>query len=174
MLSATDTAYPLLKPNPSERELNEIFTPTLWELAFVGDRTREPAPTVGLLLLLKTFQRLGYFVRLDAIPASIVRHISKAAGYKDVPAGLSAYDSGTARNRHMVLVRSWLGVTPFGREARRVMVEASVWASRVREDLADIINTAIEELVRQRFELPAFSALMRAARTARATVNRGF
>lgn len=35
-------------------------------------------------------------------------------------------------------------------------------------------NTAIEELVRQRFELPAFSALMRAARTARATVNRGF
>jgi hypothetical protein len=60
----------------------------------------------------------------------------------------------------MVLVRSWLGVTPFGREARRVMVEASVRASRVREVLADIINTAIEELVRQRFELPAFSALL--------------
>jgi histone H3/H4 len=74
----------------------------------------------------------------------------------------------------MVLVRSWLGVTPFGREARRVMVEAGVRASRIREDLADIINTAIEELVRQRFELPAFSALIRAARTARATVNRGF
>jgi hypothetical protein len=54
------------------------------------------------------------------------------------------------------------------------MVEASVRASRVREDLADIINTAIEELVRQRFELPAFSALMRAVRTARVTVNRGF
>lgn len=54
------------------------------------------------------------------------------------------------------------------------MVEASVRASRVREDLADIINAAIEELVRRRFELPAFSALMRAARTARATVNRGF
>jgi len=122
MLSATDTAYPVLKASPSERELNDSFTPILWELAFVGDRTREPAPTVGLLLLLKTFQRLGYFVRLDAIPVSIVRHISKAAGYKDVPAGLSAYDSGTGRHRHMVLVRSWLGVTPFGREARRVMV----------------------------------------------------
>jgi hypothetical protein len=28
MLSATDTAYPLLKPNPSDRELNDVFTPT--------------------------------------------------------------------------------------------------------------------------------------------------
>jgi hypothetical protein len=29
MLSATGTAYPVLKPNPSDRELNDIFTPTL-------------------------------------------------------------------------------------------------------------------------------------------------
>ena len=84
MLSATDTAYPLLKPNPSERELIDIFTPSLWELAFVEERTREPVPTIGLLLLLKTFQRLGYFVRLDAVPALIVRHISTAAGYEGV------------------------------------------------------------------------------------------
>ena len=54
----------------------------LWELAFVGDRTREPAPTVGLLLLLKTFQRLGYFVRLDTIPASIA--LRRAALVKTV------------------------------------------------------------------------------------------
>ena len=134
---------------------------------------REYSADCWPMLLLKTFQRLGYFVRLDAIPASIVRHISKAVGYEDVPAGLSAYDSGTD-NATWCWSDPWLGVTPFGREAQRVMVEASVRASRVREDLADIINTAIEELVRQRFELPAFSALMRAARTARATVNRGF
>ena len=174
MLSPRDTAYPVLKPNPSDRNLNELFSPNLWELAFAEERTREPAPTVGLLLLLKTFQLLGYFIRLDAIPASVVRHISKVAGYDSVPTGLAAYDASNARNRHMVMVRSWLGITPFGREARRVMIEASVQASRVREDLADIINTAIEELVHQKFELPAFSALLRAARTARATVNRGF
>lgn len=44
-------------------------------------------------------------------------------------------------------------------------------ASRVREDLADVINIAIEELLRRRFELPAFTTFFRAARTARATVN---
>jgi hypothetical protein len=54
------------------------------------------------------------------------------------------------------------------------MLKACVDISRVREDLADIVDFAIEELIRQKYELPAFSALLRAARTARATVNRGY
>ncbi len=53
------------------------------------------------------------------------------------------------------------------------MLKACVEASRIREDLADIINVAIEELVRQRYELPAFSTFLRAAITSRSTVNRG-
>jgi hypothetical protein len=43
----------------------------------------------------------------------------------------------------------------------------------VREDLADIIDFAIEELVRQRYELPSFPTLLKAAQKARTTVNRG-
>jgi hypothetical protein len=74
----------------------------------------------------------------------------------------------------MALVRSWMGVSAFDREALRIIVKACMEASRVREDLADIINVAIEELLRKRFELPGFTTLVRAARTARATVNRSF
>jgi len=37
MLSPSDTAYPVLKANPSARELTEIFTPTLFELAFAEE-----------------------------------------------------------------------------------------------------------------------------------------
>jgi hypothetical protein len=40
--------------------------------------------------------------------------------------------------------------------------------------LPDLINMAIEELIRQRFELPAFSTLLRIARTTRNTVNRRY
>jgi hypothetical protein len=47
MLSPSDTAYPVLKANPSARELTEIFTPTLFELAFAEERAREPVPMVG-------------------------------------------------------------------------------------------------------------------------------
>lgn len=41
------------------------------------------------------------------------------------------------------------------------MLKACVDIARVREDLAEIINLAIEELVRQRYELPGFSTLFR-------------
>ena len=68
----------------------------------------------------------------------------------------------------MDLVRFYLGVTPFADTARKLMLRTSLASSRVREDLADIVNMAIEELIRQRYELPGFSTLFRAARAARA------
>jgi len=40
------------------------------------------------------------------------------------------------------------------------------------EDLADIINVAIEELIRESFELPGFSTLHKEAKRGRAEVNR--
>jgi hypothetical protein len=48
----------------------------------------------------------------------------------------------------MALVRSYVGVTPFAEAAQKVMLRTCLASSRVREDLADIVNMAIEELVR--------------------------
>jgi len=64
MISPTDTAYRLLLTSPSARELMDAYTPGLFELKFAEERTRQAAPRVGLLVLLKTFQRLGYFVKV--------------------------------------------------------------------------------------------------------------
>ena len=68
MPSASDTAYPLLKADPTDKELAEVYTPTESELAFARRRTNQPVPRIGLLLLLKTFQRLGYFVTFATDP----------------------------------------------------------------------------------------------------------
>ena len=174
MISPADTAYPVLTASPPATELTEAYTPDLFELKFAEERTREAGPRVALLVLLKTFQRLGYFAQLAEVPQSIVRNIAQTVGYDLVPGGLDDYDQSTLRARHMALIRSWTGVSAFDREARKIVVRAAVEASRVREDLADIINIAIEELLRKRYELPAFSTLLRAARTARATVNRSY
>ena len=154
MISPTDTSYRLLPTSPSARELMDAYTPGLFELKFAEERTRQAAPRVGLLVLLKTFQRLGYFVKVASVPDSVIRQVSEAAGYDVVPQELDDYDRGTLRVRHMALVRSWMGVSAFDREALRIIVKACVEASRVREDLADIINVAIAELLRKRFELP--------------------
>jgi hypothetical protein len=174
MISPTDTAYPVLSASPSARELMDSFTPNLFELSFAEERTRQAASRVDLLVLLKTFQRLGYFVKLADVPLSILRKVAETAGYGLVPEGLDDYDQSTLRVRHMASVRSWMGVSAFDREALRIVVKSCVEASRVREDLADIINISIEELLRKRFELPGFTTLFRAARTARATVNRSY
>ena len=84
MPSASDSAYPRLKANPSATELGEIYTPNIFEPVFAEESTRKPALQVGLLFLLKTFQRLGYFVRCAEIPAAIISHVARCADYPDV------------------------------------------------------------------------------------------
>jgi hypothetical protein len=161
MPSASDTAYPLLKADPTDKELAEVYTPTESELAFARRRTNQPLPRVGLLLLLKTFQRLGYFVTFAQIPDPIVRHVAHCAGFPEVVKLLPTYDLSSVRDRHKILVRDYLGVIADGKAARKVIIQTCFQAARTREDLPDIINMAIEELIRQRYELPAFSALLR-------------
>lgn len=58
-----DTAYPRLKSSFSEKELNEIYTPTAEEFDLVHSLTRSTALRIAFLVLLKTFQRLGYLSR---------------------------------------------------------------------------------------------------------------
>ena len=71
----SDTAYPCLDINPTATEVAR-FTPTLAEIAFVHRRTRQAGPRLALLVLLKTFQRLGYVVPLGQVPTAIVEHLA--------------------------------------------------------------------------------------------------
>jgi hypothetical protein len=94
-----DTAYPRLKPNPSAKELDEVYTPNLFEGGWVEQRTREQVPRIGRLVLLKTFQRLGYFVMVNEVPKLIFQHVAQCAGYDAVPDGLDFYDASSVRRR---------------------------------------------------------------------------
>jgi hypothetical protein len=103
-----------------------------------------------------------------------VARVVSAAGLAGVADELAFYDSTSYRTRLMTLVRAFVGVAGYDRAARAVAVQASLAAARTRDDLADIVNAAIEDLVRRRYELPAFGTLLKIARTARAFVNRGY
>ena len=87
MLQISDTAYPRLKAHPTTRELESSFTPTLAELAFAAQHTRRPTSHVAWLVFLKTFQRLGYFVKLTAVPAVLLQHVAHAADFCIPPKG---------------------------------------------------------------------------------------
>ena len=177
MTTIADTVYPRLRASPDGAELVEAFTPTSEEVAFAAGRTRRPGPRLTLLVMLKTFQRLGYFPRSADVSPAIVAHIAAALGLEREPElGLATVDARASsyRSRLMALVRGHLGVAAYGSPARKVAARTAIEASRGRDDLADIVNAAIEELVRRRFELPAFGTLLKIARTARSLVNRGY
>ena len=108
------------------------------------------------------------------MPAPIVARVASAAGLAGVVDELASYDGTSYRTRLMTLVRAFVGVAGYDRAAWAVAVQASLAAARTRDDLADIVNAAIEDLVRRRYELPAFGTLLKIARTARAFVNRGY
>jgi hypothetical protein len=124
---------------------------------------RSSIARLGFLILLKTFQRLGYFVLIREVPVRIVEHIAHDQGFSYVPAGLSDYDDSGTRRRPVPLIRKRQGAKPFGHEGLQLLGGAVREAARTKEDLADLINVGIEELVRHSFELPGFTTLLEEA-----------
>ncbi|MFZ2452372.1 MAG: DUF4158 domain-containing protein [Methylovulum miyakonense] len=73
--------------------------------------------------------------------------------------------------RHHQAILKHLGVSPWGDKGLTIATEARSTAADVMDNPADLINVAIEELVRLRFELPAFSTLDRLSRRVRTLIN---
>jgi TnpA family transposase len=169
-----ETAYPRLKSSFSDKELYEFYTPSADDLALASEVTKGAGPKICFLILLKTFQRLGYFVFLQDVPKPIAEHISLLFGVHHGALEWAAYDESGSRRRHVSVIRDHLGVKPFDGMAQQLAEAAFRAISHTREDLTDLINAAIEELVRQRYELPAFRTLVDAARRIRAEINRQY
>lgn len=154
MASIERTAYPQFKRNPVVRELVTAYTLTEVEIAFVAEHARQPAHRLTLAVLLKTFQRLGCFPPLEDVPAAVVRHIRNELRY-----------------RYYQRIRAFLHVSAFAEHGLNVAARAMREAAAVMDNPANLINVAIEQLMRDRIELPAFSAPDRLARRTPTLVN---
>ncbi len=172
MAQREDTAYPRLKSHPTATDLAAAYTPTWDEVMLANTTTAGMRTRVCFLVLFKTYQRLGYPVLLADVPEPIVTHIAQSVGVAAAPPSIAGYDTSGTRQRHLGAIRAYLGVTPWGQPARRCMLVAVREAARTKNDLADLINVGLDELVHQRYELPAFDTLHRAAEHVRAVVNR--
>jgi hypothetical protein len=73
--------------------------------------------------------------------------------------------------RHRPSILKRLKVASWGPEARALAEATMFKAARARTDPADIINSAIDALIRNGFELPALVTLRRLAGTAYSNVN---
>jgi hypothetical protein len=168
-----ETAYRQLKAVPTEQELRELYTPTLEERDLARQHTTGKPALVAFLALLKTFQHLGYAVALSSVPMPIVSHIAKQMDCQVTGQELITYDLSGTRRRHLQIIRTHLKIVAEGSAMREAMEQAMREACESKDDVIDLINIAIEQLIRKRFELPAFSTLERAAKRIRAEVTSG-
>jgi hypothetical protein len=169
MTAIERTAYPRFKRSLSAKDLAEIYTPTAQEYAFVCQAARKSQLRLNLMVLLKVFQRLGYFPRLSDVPLIAVQHIQ--AAMRLAPELTLHYTSSRTMRAHHQAIRAYLQVIPSGRQTRHLAATAIYDAAQTMDNPADLINVEIEALIKAQYELPAFSTLDRMVRRVRTLVN---
>jgi hypothetical protein len=164
-----DTMYPRLKETVAAQDLARVYTPTAEEHTWVTTLTADStaAVTLGCMLYLKTFQRLGYFVPLHKVPRLIVTHVAAAMGLTAAIPTLAAYQRSGSPSRHQTQILARCQVTPYRAGGSTVVRQAVAEAALHQESLPDLINVAIDALIAQRYELPGFSTLLKVAQRQR-------
>ena len=159
MASIERTAYPRLQPFLSQEELETLYHPSLMEMEFVKTKARGNVQRLTLLTLLKCHQHLGYMPELNV-------KTSQISDYLRVRLDLSkdtvvAKEVGRSVYRYYRVIRSYLGIKRYPEGGKKIAETEVRNAAHTMSDPADLINVAIEKLIEQRFELPAFSTLNR-------------
>ncbi|MET7339121.1 DUF4158 domain-containing protein, partial [Nonomuraea sp. NPDC005650] len=172
MASIDRTAYPRFARAVSARELAEVFTPSLAEVEWARGKTQDDQHLLALLVWLKAYQRLGYFPKLADVPAVVAEHIRGVIGLSEhvVLAGAAERSA----KRHRSFIRQRMGVVYDAARVRAVAAEAIRKAAQAKDNPADLINVALEELVRAQCELPGYTTLDELTKKIRTEVNRGF
>ena len=158
MTAIERTAYPRFKPSLTRDELDLFYTPSETEVAFVkNSRAEDERQQLELTILLKAFQKLGYLPQMVQVPNQIKKHIGQQMNYplsdemEKIPR--------TKRSRYRKAIRAHLNIKPYrdgGTEAVEQIVRQT---SQTMSDPADLINVAIEQLIVDHFELPAYRTL---------------
>lgn len=144
MASLERTAYPRFRCLVSARELASL-SPADDEVAWARARARSGEHLLGLVLSLRCFERLGYFPRPDEVPLAVVEHARRGL---ELPEGTApSRGSETAKWQHG-LVRERVGVVHDPERARAVAAEAIRSAAEVKNNPPDLINVALEMLVK--------------------------
>ncbi len=167
-----ETAYPALPAEISPAELQAAFTPTAAEIRFVRKQSRQVSTSVLILVQLKLLQRLGYFPMLADVPPAVIDHVRAALKVRALPRGtIARYDTSGTRWRHQKLLRTYVNIRQVDADAH-AWLESLAWeAAPTKVELPDIVNVLIEELVRERYELPPLASLQRIATQARHRFN---
>ena len=160
--------YPKLPECLTEGDLTRLFTLTGEERHWALTVTRRGQSTIALLTHLKVFQAIGRFLVISELPRAGISCVAKQPYLLDTT---TLTNDRRTLYRHHRAIRDYLKVTPWGATARAVAAAAIAKTAEGRIDPADLINAAIDALIRERCELPLLWTLRRLAGTAHRLVN---
>jgi hypothetical protein len=175
------TAYPRFDTySLHQKELDDYFSPTQDEFRFIRKKLRRnPESATSLstykqhqlntMVLLKCFQRLGYFPALRTIPAIVVGHMRKHLQFDS--SICTGYKHSQVLYRHQAMIREYLGVKSYLHGGKEIALKIAMESATVHNYPADIINRVLEELMRKRYELPAYSQIDRLVKKTRHRTN---
>ncbi|MCD6027275.1 MAG: transposase [Solimicrobium sp.] len=84
MSSVHETAYPRCKPELTQQELEDIYTPSEEEMKFARRYARDIPARLFIINFLKTVQRLGYFAVLTDVPTPSIFFLAKCIGARSI------------------------------------------------------------------------------------------
>jgi hypothetical protein len=128
---------------------------------FVRHHARGDAGRLSLAILLKTRQRLGYFVALSDVHDQIRLHFAGTLGVAEQTPLVDEVGRPATVHRYRNAIRDRLGSRPFSHGGRAIVIGAVHRAAQTMSDPADLISASVEALAKEHVELPAFSALDR-------------
>ncbi|MCX5158037.1 Tn3 family transposase [Streptomyces sp. NBC_00264] len=169
MTSIERTAYPRFKRLITAHELYLFFSPTRDELQWAADATDGDEHLLALLLMLKSYQRMGCFPALEDVPEQVVEFVRRQVELSE--GTLPLYRAERTAKHHRGLVRKKVGVKYDQGEARRIAERSIRKEAAAKNRPADLINIALEKVVEAGLELPGFSTFDKMASEIRTEVN---
>lgn len=166
--SAARVIYPELPAPLTPGDLQQLFSPSFDERKWAPTVARTPEAQVALLVQLKVFQTIGRFLPVVDVPLVTIEYVARRMGVRS-GSNLIFPERTLYRHRQAILTR--LEVVSWGTQARAMAQATMQSTAQARTDPADIINSAIDALIRHDFELPPLATLRRLAGTAHNKIN---
>lgn len=161
MASLDRTAYPRIGKRLNDKELEAGYTLSEPEGGFIRGQSRGDTGHLSLAMVLKTRQQVGYFPPLADVPDQIRVHLAQGLGIPDHTPLVDEVRRPATLHRYRTAVRTQLGSRPYFDGGEEMVIASVRHSAETMSDPADLINAAVEALVKAHVELPAFSTLNR-------------
>lgn len=172
MPAVNETIYPVLLSKYTDKALEINFKPSAVDLAFVQSKAKQRKNQCLLLVMLMVSNHLHYIPQLTDIPYAVIKYISSFLGQvvfqKKTLIELKV--SGTLK-RYINAVRDYLKFKNDKELMTKFCLSYGEKLAETKVNSIDIVNALIEVMIKEDFELPAFSTVERLAQKCRVSVN---